>query len=99
MHTQSHMLVLLRTTKIIETIQKVALKIILGERYISYELSCLTFETTTLANRHEILCKIFATKNFNRKKGFLHWWRSNRNKVKEIKCRTDTPWSSVSTSN
>ena len=31
------MLVLLRTTKIIETIQKVALKMILSERYISYE--------------------------------------------------------------
>ena len=83
-----------KDSKAIERIQKVAFKIILGDRYISYELSCIFFDTTTLANRREKLCESFAIKNLKSENSFFSLvnrnldTRSKPRKVKEFRCRT-----------
>ena len=46
----------------IEKIQKVALKVILGDKYVSYDLACEYFEITPLFERRSELCKNFALK-------------------------------------
>ena len=90
-----HPALTLKDSKMIERIQKVAFRIILGERYISYEFSCQNFNTTTLENRREKICKSFATKNLKSKNSFFSLvqknvnTRSNVNKVREFKCRTE----------
>ena len=48
----------------IESIQKVAMRIILKDKYINYQLACQTFSTLTLADRRTKLCSKFASKNF-----------------------------------
>ena len=80
--------------RLIERIQKVAFKIILSYRYLSYELSCLFFNTTTLEQRRERLCKSFATKNLKSENSFFSLacknvnTRSKPKKVEEFRCRT-----------
>ena len=51
----------------IESIQKVAMRIILKDKYINYPLACQTFSTMTLADRRTKLCSKFASKNFESK--------------------------------
>ena len=63
----------------IERIRKVAFKIILGERYTSYEFSCQNFNTTTLENRREKICKSFITKNLKSKNSFFSLVQKNVN--------------------
>ena len=48
----------------IERIQKVALKIILGDLYGSYSSACQQFSLEKLSDRRDRLCKNFATKLF-----------------------------------
>ena len=49
-------------TETIERVQKVALKLILKDQYVSYEKSLQITNLTTLKIRREILCKRFAVK-------------------------------------
>ena len=60
-----------KDTAMIESIQKIAFKIILSYRYINYEIACLTFHTTTLELRREKLCRNFANKNFKCENSFF----------------------------
>ena len=52
----------------IEKIQKVALKIILNENYISYEVACTIMNTQPLKHRRAELCTKFAIKLFKSSK-------------------------------
>ena len=63
----------------IERIQKVDLKIILGHIYLSYEHSCLFFDTTSLANSCEKLCKSFTIKNLKTDNSFFSLVNKNVN--------------------
>ena len=47
----------------IEGIQKIAMKIILQEGYITYQLACTTLGAETLEKRRTKLCLTFASKN------------------------------------
>ena len=83
-----------KDTAMIESIQKIAFKIILSYRYINYEIACLTFHTTTLELRREKLCRNFANKNLKSENSFftikqkLVNTRRKQNRVEELKCRT-----------
>ena len=48
----------------IEKIQKVALLIILGDKYSSYDVACKIFDISTLSSRRAQLCSSFAVKLF-----------------------------------
>ena len=50
-------------TQDIERIQKLAMKIILQDRYLNYQLACNTFSTQTLELRRLKLCSKFSAKN------------------------------------
>ena len=52
--------------KDIEKIQKVALLIILGDDFSSYDVACNTFDISTLSSRRAQLCSNFAIKLFKR---------------------------------
>ena len=49
----------------IERLQKTAFKIMLGGKYVSYQLACKRYSAQTLENRRVKLCGKFAQKNFN----------------------------------
>ena len=76
----------------IESIQKVAFKIILGNKYQDYKSACVRFNTETLHNRRIKLCYKFAKKNMKSDHSFFEKVDSNvntrqkRNIVKEYKC-------------
>ena len=78
----------------IERIQKLAMKIILGDNYINYQLACNTFATLTLELRREKLCFKFSSKNLKSENNFftkLGQGVNTRQKsalVKEYKCHT-----------
>ena len=48
----------------LEKIQKVALLIILGDKYSSYDVACKIFDISTLSSRRAPLCSSFAVKLF-----------------------------------
>ena len=48
----------------IERIQKVAMQIILQDKFINYQLACNTFSADTLENRRTNLCTTFARRNY-----------------------------------
>ena len=48
----------------IERIQKVAMQIILQDKFINYQLACNTFSADTLENRRTKLCTTFARRNY-----------------------------------
>merc|ERR1711954_136892 len=76
----------------IESIQKVAFKIILGNKYQDYKSACVRFNTETLQNRRIKLCYKFAKKNMKSDHSFFEKVDSNvntrqkRNIVKVYKC-------------
>ena len=75
----------------LEKIQKVALKIILGQNYISYEVACYQFNITNLKERRAKLCENLAIKLFksSRRDEFFTLANKNRhNLVRENICRT-----------
>ena len=78
----------------IERVQKISFKLILGDRYVSYENACKVFSTQTLEQRREKLCLKFAFKNFKSanslftKNSSKNITRQRSNLVKEFKCRT-----------
>ena len=78
----------------IERIQKLAMKIILQDNYINYQLACITFSTQTLELRRLKLCSKFSSKNlksencFFTKLGQRANTRQKSDIVKEYKCHT-----------
>ena len=48
----------------IERIQKVAMQIILQDKYVNYQSACTTFSADTLENRRIKLCATFSQRNF-----------------------------------
>ena len=50
----------------IERVQKTALRIILGDNYITNNVACSLLDVETLENRREILCLNFARKEFKK---------------------------------
>ena len=78
----------------IERIQKVAIKIILQEKFIDYSSACDYFNTTSLKQRREKLCLTFAMKNLKSENTFFEQDQNkiNTRKVKDLvkyfKCRT-----------
>ena len=78
----------------IERLQKVAFRIMLGEKYISYQLACKKFSALTLEERRVKLCVKFARKNVNSENCMFTKLKKNVNTrqktkmVKEYKCRT-----------
>ena len=62
----------------IERVQKAALTIILGKRYINYENALATLKLDSLSLRREKLCLKFAKKSFKSKK-FATWFQRDEN--------------------
>ena len=68
------------------------MKIILQDRYINYQLACLTFGTQTLEQRRIKLCTKFATKNLKSDNSFFTTvgtsvnTRQKSDLVQEFKC-------------
>jgi hypothetical protein len=81
-----------KQTADIESIQKLAMKIILQENYSGYAFACEKFGTQTLEERRIKLCYKFATKNHRSDNSFftrLSTTVETRNKsdiVREFKC-------------
>ena len=81
-----------KQTTDIESIQKVAMQIILQENYISYALACKKFASQTLEERRTKLCYRFATKNLKSENSFFTRvgttvnTRHKSDVVKEFKC-------------
>ena len=69
----------------LERIQKVALKIILGDNYGSYDMACKFFDLKTLSERRDILCTNFALKLFRSDKSEQFF------KHRKVKTRNDDP--------
>ena len=55
----------------IESVQKVAMKIILGSRYKDYKSACDLFKTESLQNRRIKLCHKYAMKNLKSDHSFF----------------------------
>ena len=78
----------------IESIQKVAFRIILQDSYISYQLACATLGAETLDDRRTRLCLKFAVKNAKSENPLFtihlnHFnTRQGGTKVREYKCNT-----------
>ena len=76
----------------IESIQKTAMKIILQENYLGYDMACKIFSTQTLENHQTKLCYNLANKNlksdhsFFTKVGTTVKTRNKSDTVKEFKC-------------
>ena len=76
----------------IESIQKLAFRIILDSKYRNYELACHIFDTDTLQNRREKICLKYARKNMKSDHSFFETVCSNvttrqkSNIVREYKC-------------
>ena len=76
----------------IESIQKVAMRIILQDNYVNYELACKTFSTETLEQRRTRLCLKFERKNLKSNNSFFTRvgthveTRHKSNIVSEFKC-------------
>ena len=78
----------------IENVQKMAMKIILQDKYVSYPLACSTLATKTLEERRLQLCAKFAAKNVKSSNSFFTKLnpsvntRQPSNLVKEYRCNT-----------
>ena len=78
----------------IESIQKLAFKIILKEKYSTYKSACTFFGTETLKNRRLKICQKFALKNLDSTTSLFTLaetdprLRIRRTRVKEYKCNT-----------
>ena len=79
----------------IENIQKVALKIILGDDYSNYSLACRKLGLSTLSQRWAQLCTNFAIKLYKSARSEEYFTKLQPNKtrrkfklVKENTCRT-----------
>ena len=78
----------------IERVQKSALAVILGKKYVSYQNALKITNLKRLSIRRESICLKFTIKNLKSDNSILeknlkiHKTRSGENLVKEIQCRT-----------
>ena len=79
----------------IESIQRLAFKIILGPAYVTYEAACSYFRTLTLEQRRLDICLKFVRKNIESDNSLfepanIHGrnLRPRKTKVRETKCNT-----------
>ena len=75
----------------LEKIQKIALKIILGEKYLNYSHACETFKLPSLRERRVILCTNFAIKLYQSdlsKEFFIHSEASVTTRQKKLVMET-----------
>ena len=78
----------------IESIQKLAFRLILGSSYTSYTDACAHFSTETLSKRRQKICYRFTMKNIKSDNCLFslpnvnHNLRNRRKIVNEYKCRT-----------
>ena len=78
----------------IERIQKMALRIILGERYLNYKNALDIFRTQSLHQRRNHICTVFARKNLKSDRSFFEPEQKTKNTrrnskiVKEFTCRS-----------
>jgi hypothetical protein len=78
----------------IESIQKTAFRIILQDKFVSYQLACSTFSAQTLEERRAKLCSKFALKNLKSENPMFTSVGTNANTrqvsdlVREHKCNT-----------
>ena len=78
----------------IESVQKLAFRIILKESYSSYKSACNHFKTNTLKQRRIEICKRFALKNLESPNSLFKCvipdprLRTRRKRVQEYKCNT-----------
>ena len=78
----------------IESIQKLAFRMILGHSYKSYTDACAMFSTETLEQRRQKICHRFAMKNIQSENCLFtltnrnHSLRNKKKIVQEYKCRT-----------
>ena len=78
----------------IERIQKMALRIILGERYLNYKNALDIFGTQSLHQRRNHICTVFARKNLKSDHSFFEPEQKTKNTrrnskiVKEFTCRS-----------
>ena len=83
-----------KQTADIEKVQKLAFRIILREKYVSYQLACATFSALPLAERRLQICSKFAKKNSKSDNSFFTPLsknmntRQNKKVVMEFKCNT-----------
>ena len=79
-------------TSDIESVQKVAMRIILQDQYDNYESACQKLSSQTLSERRTKLCYKFASKNLKSDNSFFTKLETNietrqkSNQVKEFKC-------------
>ena len=84
-----------RQSKDIESIQKLAFKIILQAKYNNYSYACNLFSTETLQSRRVKLCSRFASRNLKSENSMFTKispnvkTRHQRKLVKEYKCNTN----------
>ena len=82
----------------IETVQKLAFKLILGPAYSSYDSACAIFQTQTLKQRRLEICKRFVLKNIKSQDHCLftkvdnnpYLLRQRKGMIKEYMCNTAT---------
>ena len=67
----------------LEAIQKTAFKIILGDKYGSYQNALSTLKLPKLDKRHDLICKKFA-RNIERSPKFSKWLQSSLPKTKTM---------------
>jgi len=78
----------------IESIQKLAFRMILGQSYVSYTSACAVFSADTLIQRRQKICHKFAMKNIKSENCLFSLANTNHNLrnrtkiVNEYKCRT-----------
>ena len=60
-----------KQTADIEKVQKLAFRIILRDKYVSYQVACATFSALTLAERRLQICSKFAKKNLKSENSFF----------------------------
>ena len=83
-----------KQSKAIESIQKLAFRIILQQKYINYSQACSLFSTETLESRRVQLCSRFALKNIKSENSMFTKishnvnTRQQSNLVKEYNCNT-----------
>ena len=83
-----------RQSNQIESIQKLAFRIILKNSYTNYSAACSFFQTETLEQRRQAMCLKFAMKNLKSDNSLFTPYvqhpglRQRKTRVQEFKCNT-----------
>ena len=89
-----HSSITMKQSAQIESIQKLAFRIILKEKFTTYRSACNLFHTETLRNRRLKICQRFALKNLNSSNSLFSIaatdprLRQRKARVQNYKCNT-----------